>query len=263
MKKRITLVAGLLTALVFVGCGGGGNADYPDEPYDIEIDDVVDDIVDDISNDVSDVSDDVSDVSDDLQNAVSEPVSYVYSEEEMEMLKGEWTAVGEQYTFFLTFYDDCTFRYEADMGMELEGTFQFNGTDIWLTFDDGAEAYFTLNDGVITNEDGLPYYKMENQGGAGYDNIIFGYWDGVNTPPNVWFIFTDNFEFYCNRDKDYLEQGSYVLENGGVLLTYFGTGETEFLLFTGEQDLDYPDTNGLRRTNLDYTVPDWVLEQFE
>ncbi len=90
-----------------------------------------------------------------------------------------------------------------------------------------------------------------------------GCWEGHETPPEVWYIFTSEGKFYCNRDKGYLEKGTYLVHSYGLALLYYDDGSQEELFNFDSDCITYTATDGLYRTKTDDTVDQWIIDSFE
>ena len=244
---------GVLALSVFTACGDVADVDVDD----IEIDEDIDEDFDE-----EPVDDDHSDP--------------VYNDE-TDGLLGYWE--GESvFLLMFTFYPDGTYYYSTDGGMYGDGTYTLDGTDLLLVAsEDGYMRRFTYSDGELTDEDGTEYVKKhelseleDNENDDDDDNFdgddisdILGYWEGVTTPPNDWFIFTSDEVFYCNRDNGYLERGNYEYYGYTVYLTYYPSGENDSFFLIDEDQLSYVPCDGLQRLSKDDSVDQWILDEFE
>ena len=252
MKKRIAILMGILALSVFSACGSSADIDIDDVEYDEDYD---------------------IDWDGDWEGAESDPDYTEASLDEVDELLGCWEG---EYVFLLTFtfYPDGTYHFTSDGGMYEEGTYEFDGSNLLLVSDeDGYQRSFEYSRGVLTNEDGTVFEKKfelseledadEDDDDDDYDlqSDITGYWQGNNTPPNDWFIFTSNWEFYCNRDNGYIEWGTYTYDGSYVNLTFVPSGETDSFLMFDTDYLLYDPCDGLYRTDTDDTVDQWILDE--
>ncbi|MBO6008427.1 MAG: hypothetical protein J6P78_07705, partial [Lachnospiraceae bacterium] len=138
---------------------------------------------------------------------------------------------------------------------------------------------FEYSRGLLTDNDGTEFMKVlelseleaslssdddkDDDDDDDYDlqSDIIGYWQGNNTPPDDWFIFTSNWDFYCNRDNGYIEWGTYTFDGAYVDLTFVPSGETDSFLLFDTDYLLYDPCDGLFRTTTDDYVDQWILDE--
>ena len=258
MKRALLILIGALSLSAFAACGL-----------------LEDDVPDTAQTQINDRDED--DDEDDEDDSHSDPVSFEASDEEMDELLGTWRFEGV-FIHTYTFYAEGTFYHAADGGFSEEGTYQFNGVDLLVKSDDtGEERYFEYKDGFLVDDEGDEYEKVADSYGNYFDedddwdeddddyefddpDDIVGYWEGINMPPNDWFIFTSSGEFYCYRDNDDIEWGTYEYTDSNVVVTYIPTGETDSFFLFDANYLIYDPCNGLQRISTDDSVDDWILE---
>ena len=260
MKNKIAMIMGVLALSVFTACGTASDIDY-DEDYDIDEAEDEDEYVP-----FSDFDDVYSDIEDEPH---SDPVSWVCSEEELDQLLGYWE--GENlFVLMYTFYPEGKYSFSSDGGATEDGTYEFNGTDILLTSDDGYQYNFTFSDGHIYDSNDTEYTRklyLSDIDAEYYEESddplseVAGYWEGDHTPPNDWFIFTSDGEFYCSRDDYGMEWGTYTYDGIYVELTFVPSGETDSLMMFDTNYLLYDPCEGLIRTNRDDTVDQWIIDE--
>ena len=251
MKKRIAMLMGVLALSVFTACGSSADIDIDDVEFDEDYD-----------IDWEDDSDD--------------PGYAEASLDEVDELAGVWR--GENvFVLEFTFYPDGTYHYSSDGGMSDDGTYEFDGSELDLTgSEDNYHWHFEYSRGLLTDDDGTEFMKIlelsqledaessdDDDDDDDYDlqSDIIGYWQGYNTPPNDWFIFTSNWDFYCNRDNGYIEWGTYTYDGAYVYLTFVPSGETDSFLLFDTDYLLYDPCDGLYRTDTDDTVDQWILDE--
>ncbi|MBO7530427.1 MAG: hypothetical protein J6T50_01345 [Lachnospiraceae bacterium] len=251
MKKRIAMLMGVLALSVFTACGSSADIDIDDVEFDEDYD-----------IDWEDDSDD--------------PGYAEASLDEVDELVGVWR--GENvFVLEFTFYPDGTYHYSSDGGMSDDGTYEFDGSELDLTgSEDNYHWHFEYSRGLLTDDDGTEFMKIlelsqleDAESSDDYDDDddydlqsdIIGYWQGNNTPPNDWFIFTSNWDFYCNRDNGYIEWGTYTFDGAYVDLTFVPSGETDSFLLFDTDYLLYDPCDGLFRTTTDDYVDQWILDE--
>ena len=252
MKKRIAILMGVLALSVFSACGSSADIDIDDVEYDEDYD---------------------IDRDGDWEGSDSDSGYTEASPDEVDELLGVWR--GENvFVLEYTFYPDGRYHFSSDGGRTEDGTYEFDGSDLLLVSDeDGYQLNFEYSRGLLTLDDGTEFMKIlelsELEDTASYDDDdeeydymsdIKGYWQGANTPPNDWFIFTSNWDFYCNRDNGCIEWGTYTYDGCYVNLTYIPSGETESIFMFDTDYLAYEDCDGLYRTDTDDTVEQWILD---
>ncbi|MCR4792239.1 MAG: hypothetical protein K5871_05785 [Lachnospiraceae bacterium] len=235
MKKKIAMLMGVLALSVFAACGNTADVDIDyDEDYDIDWEE-----------------------------------DYDESDDALDELLGYWE--GENvFVLMYTFYPEGNYSFSSDGGLTEDGTYELSGTDLLLTAEDGSEYSFTFSDGRLYDSDDTEYFKKLELGDidvAYYEESddpladVAGYWEGDHTPPNDWFIFTSEGEFYCSRDDYGMEWGTYTYDGNNVYLTFADSGETETYMMFDYNYLLYEPCEGLNRTNRDDTVDQWILDE--
>ena len=258
MKKKIAMLMGVLALSVFTACGSSADVDIDDVEYDEDYD---------------------TDRDGDWEGSDSDPDYTEASLDEVDELLGVWR--GENvFVLEFTFYPDGTYHYSSDGGMSEEGTYEFDGSNLILNGpEDHYHWEFEYSRGLLTDNDGTEFMKVlelseleaslssdddnDDDDDDDYDlqSDIIGYWQGNNTPPNDWFIFTSNWDFYCNRDNGYIEWGTYTFDGAYVYLTFVPSGETDSFLLFDTDYLLYDPCDGLYRTDTDDTVDQWILDE--
>ena len=126
--------------------------------------------------------------------------------------------------------------------------------------DDRDEDYEEDDD---DSHDGPTTYPLSEYGtDTDAMDYFIGYWEGNSTPPNVWYIFTDEGDVYCNRDNGYLEKGTYVVHDAGYAYITYENGYSEELFSIDYDVIGYDVTDGLSRVTEDDTVDQWILDEF-
>lgn len=163
---------------------------------------------------------------------------------------------------------DSEINYNEDINGEDEN---YNGVeDIYYNDEDADIADAEVQGGYAEGEydegeydEEGPSFPMEEYGTNPDDlDYFIGKWEGNMTPPVIWYIFTADGHFYCNRDKGYLEKGTYVVHPAGDAWLTYDSGENEDLFNFDTDYISYADTDGLSRTTKDDTVDQWILDEF-
>ena len=212
---------------------------------------------------------DVVPIPDDDYNATGEMDLY-------DLVEGSWVAETRVATIGYDFYDDATYFFWSDGGRQETGTYSFDGESVWATSDEDELTILSYTGDALVAEDGTEFYRAAegeagsgtsaSEGGYGTDPDLLspfvGYWEGNMTPPSVWYLFTWDGEFYCNRDNGYLERGTYVANEAGYAQLSFEGGYSEELFCFDTDYIVYDVTDGLSRTNYSDTVDQWILDEF-
>ena len=171
---------------------------------------------------------------------------------------------------------DIAYDVNIDDLIEDEDFDEEYDSEIQGGLEDNADATYEESQGVPDDvefvpdqdyegyEEVEPPYPLEEFGTDPEDMQWFvGYWEGAMTPPVVWYLFTSDGQFYCNRDKGYLEKGTYIAHAAGHAWLTYDSGENEDLFNFDPDYITYPDTDGLYRTKTDDTVEQWILDEFK
>ena len=249
MKKKIGVLACVLALTLILGCGDS-EPYYPDDNVYTAIQESDSNVAmaDGFSNNTTDS------VSEPVSDPVSDPADdYVDPTPILARWEGE-----DIFIVWYTFNDDGTYEQASDGGAEYFGTYTFDGTNLVLTSSDEYVTNLTFDGINLVDERGTVYVNMDELG-----ELINGYWEGINTPPNDWFFFEPDGSFCCYRDNDVVEGGFYTLSNIGLSLTFNGSDEYLFLSVLEDRTLEFEDTNGLQKVFSMDMLPEWVVQAAE
>ena len=193
-----------------------------------------------------------------------------------DLVEGSWVAQTQMATIGYDFYDDATYFFWSDGGRQETGTYSFDGKEVWATSEDDELTILSYTGDSLVTEDGAVFYRESDdddlesgpasEGGYGTSgramNEFIGYWEGRENPPTIWYLFTHDAVFYCNRDKGYLEKGTFVVNDAGYAQLTYDSGETEELMNFDTDYILYDSVDGLSRLSTDDTVEQWILDQF-
>ncbi len=244
MKKKIGILISVLALALTMGCGDE-EPNYPSDNTSIstEADDSNLAMASGFGNNAGSQAGDPASASEDYSNNYA--------------LLATWE--GEDiFVVWYTFKEDGTYEQASDGGAQYFGTYTFDGTNVVLTSSEDYVTKLTFDGINLVDERGTVYVNMDELG-----ELINGYWEGINTPPNDWFFFEPDGSFCCYRDNDVVEGGYYTLSNTGLFLTFNGSDEYLFLSVLEDRTLEFEDTNGLRKEFSMDMLPEWVVQAAE